>query len=46
MQQATVQDLYQRSSDFENNISTQGDSGGPLVVLKRDTNEEQRCKFT
>ena len=46
MEHATVQDLYQRSSDFENNISTQGDSGGPLVVLKRDTNEERRCKFT
>ena len=46
MQHATVQNLYQKSSDFENNISTQGDSGGPLVVLKRDTNEERRCKFT
>ena len=24
--------------------SVQGDSGGPLVVLKRDTNEGERCK--
>ena len=44
-QHATVQDSYQRSSDFGSNISTQGDSGGPLIVLKRDTNEARRCKF-